>query len=164
MKHYKAPWSPLLVVISSAATILCLGISLVIVIGTLHHGALPCVALLPLAIVLGAALFTVRGYTIADGAVLVHRLFWATRLPLVGLQSARAEPNAMRQSLRTCGNGGLFSFSGSYWSKHLGAYRAYVTDRQRTVVLRYADETVVVSPASPEQFVRDLPLPVDGTR
>ena len=113
--------------------------------------------LLPLAIILGAAPFTIRGYTITADAILVHRLCWATRLPLQGLQSATAEPDAMRGSLRTFGNGGLFSFSGRYWSKHLGAYRALVTDPRRTVVLRYADRTVVLSPETPEQFVRDLP-------
>ncbi len=158
--HYKAPWSTLLVVISAAATILCLGISLGMV--GLGHGPLPWVGLLPLAIILGAAPFTIRGYTITADAILVHRLCSATRLPLQGLQSARAEPNAMRGSLRTFGNGGLFSFSGRYWSKHLGAYRALVTDPRRTVVLRYADRAVVISPASPEQFVRDLPNQANG--
>ena len=67
-------------------------------------------------------------------------------------------PRAMRKSLRTCGNGGFFSFTGFYWSKSLGAYRAYVTDLQRTVVLHYNKRTVIVSPDSPEDFIRELAL------
>jgi hypothetical protein len=156
MKHYRSPWSTSLVVISAGATIVCLGVSLSVVTVTVGRGVLPWVGLLPLAILVGSAPFTIRGYTVTAEAILVHRLCWATRLPREGLQSATAEPGAMRGSLRTCGNGGLFSFSGRYWSKRLGPYRALVTDPRRTVVLRYVDHTVVVSPASPEQFAGDL--------
>jgi len=160
MKHYQAPWGTTLIVVSLLVTILCLGISLVLLM--LVRGVLLLVALLPLAITLGTALFTIRGYTITADAVLVHRLFWATRLPLDGLQSATFEPNVMRHSMRTCGNGGLFSFSGYYWNKSLGAYRAFVTDLGRTVVLRWADHTVVLSPGSPDEFIRDLPISAAG--
>jgi hypothetical protein len=58
--------------------------------------------------------------------------------------------------MRTCGNGGFYSITGFYWSKPLGAYRAYVTDPRRSVVLRYEKRTVVVSPDAPEDFVREL--------
>jgi hypothetical protein len=38
-------------------------------------------------------------------------------------------------------------------------YRAFVTDPHRTVVLRYAHRTVVVSPDEPEEFIHNLPTP-----
>ena len=98
----------------------------------------------------------VRGYTITRDELLIRRLFWTTRLPLAGLKSAEIVPQAMSRSLRTCGNGGGFSFTGWYWSKTLGSYRAFVTDLNRTVVLRFEKRTVVVSPAEPEDFVRQL--------
>lgn len=52
-------------------------------------------------------------------------------------QKARPEaslesPVAIRP--RTCGNGGLFSFTGFYWSKQIGRYKACVNDLSRTVV------------------------------
>lgn len=112
--------------------------------------------LLPLALVFGTALFTVRGYSLTSDAILVHRLFWVTRLPRVGLQSARVEPEAFRGSIRTCGNGGLFSFSGWFRSPSLGSFRAFATNPKLAVVLRYADRTIVVSPADPESFVDEL--------
>src|SRR3954464_11996498 len=102
--------------------------------------------------VCGGALFTIRGYTVTPDALLVHRLFWTTRLPLAGLQSAQFEPNAMRWSIRTFGNGGLFSFTGWYRNKALGAYRAFVTDPHQTVVLHFPNRTVVVSPSVPAEF------------
>jgi hypothetical protein len=157
-KHHQAPWSTLLILVSTLTTLLCLGISLI----TLKHArAVPFWAyVLPLIIVLGGALFTVRGYTITGDAILVHRLFWATRLPRADLQSARFDPEAMRRSLRICGNGGFFSFAGFYRNKLLGAYRAFVTDPHRAVVLRYSKRTVVVSPGAPEDFIHDLGVAV----
>jgi len=62
----------------------------------------------------------------------------------------------MCKSIRTCGNGGFFSFTGFYWSRKLKSYRAYVTDLRRTVVLRYERRTILLSPDSPEDFVREL--------
>lgn len=154
MKHYPAPWSATLIVVSSLTTAICVAVSLGIFWG--GRGAAAWFALVPLAVILGAAPFAIRGYSISTDAVLVHRLWWTTRLPLAGLQSAQFDPNAMRGSIRTCGNGGLFSFTGFYRNRQLGAYRAFVTDLHRTVVLRYPESTVVVSPAAPEDFVHEL--------
>ena len=58
----------------------------------------------------------------------------------------------MNASLRTWGIGGVFSFSGHFVNT-LGRYRAFVTDPQRTVVLRLSRGILVVSPDRPEDFV-----------
>jgi hypothetical protein len=161
LKHYEAPWSTLLIVMSVLTTFLCLGVpagARLALIGKLPPGWLGCVMLLPLGVLFGAALFTIRGYSIASDCILVHRLLWDTRLPRAGLESASVEPDAMRGSLRTFGNGGGFSFTGFYWNNRLGTYRAYVTDPHRTIVLRYAKRRVILSPATPEDFVYDLDI------
>ena len=166
MKTYKAPWSTSLIVMSVLATLLCLGITFGIPLlpAPKHGGEVGMwLSWLPLVLVFACALFTVRGYTITPDAILVHRLLWATRLPRAGLKSAEFVTGVMNRSLRTCGNGGFFSFTGFYWSKSLRSYRAYVTDLRRTVVLRYERRTVVVSPDSPEDFVRELLEPLNFT-
>jgi hypothetical protein len=150
MKHYKARWGLPLIVVSSLLTVLCVGLAYEFCMQT--HIVF---GLLVLALPLSCALFTIRGYTVTPDAILIHRLFWATRLPLVGLQSACFQPRVMRWSIR-CGNGGFYSITGFYWSKFLGLYRAFVTDLRQTVVLRYTRRTVVVSPSSPEEFVHEL--------
>lgn len=154
MKSYQAPWSTSLIVISSLTTVLCVGIT----VGMLWSSqeVLPWLALLPLTIVCGGALFTIRGYTVSADAILVHRLFWTTRLPLAGLQSAEFEPDAMRRSIRTFGNGGLFSFTGFFRNKALGTYLDFVTDPHQTVVLHFPNRTVLVSPSAPAEFVDDI--------
>jgi hypothetical protein len=154
MKNYTAPWSTSLILVSSLATALCFGIAIGAISSSRELFSLS--ALVPVAIIFGGLLFTVRGYTVAPAAILVHRLFWTTRLPLAGLQSAQFEPDAMRWSIRTFGNGGLFSFSGFYRNTALGTYRAFVTDPHRTVVLHFPTRTVVVSPSEPEEFVHEI--------
>ena len=158
MKTYKAPWCRLLVVMSTLATLLCLGITfgMPFLPASAHGGeAGMWIRWLPLALVFGCALFTVRGYTITPDAILVRRLFWDTRLPRAGLQAAEFVPGGMCKSIRTWGNGGFFSFTGFYWTRTLRSYRAYVTDLRRTVVLRYERRTIVVSPDRPEDFIRE---------
>jgi hypothetical protein len=161
MKHYEAPWSTSLIVMSVLTTVICLGVTA----GTWwgaevgHHPApLHWLAVLPLVILVGCALCTIRDYSLSSDSILVHRLLWSTVLPRAGLESAEFEPDAMRGSIRTCGNGGAFSFTGFYYNKRLRSYRAYVTDPHRAVVLRYAKRRAVLSPGTPEDFVSDLAL------
>jgi len=153
MKHYKAHWDTSLIVVSSLLTVVCLGIAFVLF---KHDGTSLWLGSSLLALVAGCALCAIRGYTVTPDAILVQRLLWTTRLPLAGLQSAQFEPNAMRWSIRTFGNGGFFSFTGFYRNMLLGAYRAFVTDRHQTVVLRYSGRTIVVSPSSPEEFAHEF--------
>ena len=161
MKHYEAPWSTSLIVMSVVTTVVCLGASAGAWLSlAAKHPTDPLgwAALLPLVLLFGTALFTIRGYGLSSDSILVHRLLWSTVLPRTGLESAEVDQEAMRGSLRTFGNGGAFSFTGFYYNKRLGSYRAYVTDPHRTVVLRYANRRVVLSPATPEDFVQDLAL------
>ena len=159
MSHFKARWGKPLIVSSVLATALCLGVAFAVpLLPQPRHGAIPIewIRWLAGSLIAGTALFTVRGYTITPDAILIHRLVWNTRLSLDGLRSVEFAPGAMRKSLRTCGNGGFFSFTGWYWSKSLGAYRVFVTDLNRTVILRYEKRTVILSPHEPEIFVHEV--------
>ena len=150
-----------MIVMSVVTTVLCLGVTVGagLSLTAPHPPGIPgAVVFLPLVLLFGTALFTIRGSRIGSDSSLVHRLMWSTLLPRAGLQSAQVEPDAMRGSVRTFGNGGAFSFTGFYYNKRLGSYRAYVTDPRRAVVLRYAKRRVVLSPAAPEDFVQDLAL------
>jgi len=151
---YRAPWGLVLKIATGLTTVVCLGISVLAV--RRAQGVADGMALLPVIILMFAAPFCVRGYRVTADAVLVRRLFWTTRLPRAGLLGAQIEPGVMGRSIRACGNGGLFVFAGLFWNRALGFYRAYVTDFERTVVLRYAGRTVVVSPENPERFVASL--------
>jgi len=152
---FNAPWGKTLRWMSAFSTVLLVGIS-VLVWRFNHSGPVWFAVFLPPGLLFGAALFIIRHYTIEPRELLIRRLLWTTRLPLAGLQSAAFQPGAMRGSLRLCGNGGMFSFTGWYRSRTLGNYRAFVTDLKNTVVLRFEKKTIVVSPEPPEQFVAEI--------
>ena len=104
----------------------------------------------------GMGLLAVRGYSIVDRSVLIRRLFWDTAVSLGTVQSAVADPAAMKRSLRIAGNGGLFALTGWFRNRQLGFYRAFVTDRRRCVVIRGTERTVVLSPDDPQAFVEAM--------
>ena len=142
----------MLVILSTLLTAGCLGQACV---EFRPGGAASWRGWLLVALVVGCALFTIRGYTVTPDAILVHRLVWNTRLPLAGLQSARFERTRRRWGVRI-GNGGFFSFSGFHYTPGLGLWRILVTDHRRLVMLRYPNRMVAISPSAPEDFVRDL--------
>lgn len=155
--HFGAPWSRLLTGVSIFATVVCLGAGVLAWISAMKGEADAVawwVALLPIAMIPGAALFTIRGYTLERDSILVHRLLWATRVSRIGLKSAVHDPSLLSGGIRLFGNGGFYSFSGLFRNKHLGTYRAFITDPARAVILRYADDKVIVmTPSDPERFV-----------
>ena len=161
VKNYRAPWGVTLritsfVLVGLAITIPA-GLKLLPVTLPVWSAKLAIWGL-PLAL-LAALPFMIRGYTITPDAILIRRLFWTTRLSRDGFRSAEVIPRVMATSLRTCGNGGGFSFTGWYWNKSFGTFRAFVTDLNRTVVLRFEKRTVVISPGDPEGFVAELSRP-----
>ena len=151
MRAFGAPWDAALSVVSVVATAIFL-----LVAALPLPGALWPVRVLVLAAPLAALPFVVRGYEVRDGALWIRRLFWQTRVDLSGLRSACADPAVLRGSIRLCGNGGLYSFTGWYWNRRLGVFHAYATGVRRVVVLTLDDRRVVVTPDDPEAFVQAL--------
>ena len=156
MTYFRAPWSKSLIVASTFATLVCVGVTYGMWTLPMDGSLEPLrfwLGLLPLAVILACALFTVRGYSIANDTLLIDRLFWKTRVSLRELRSVTFDPEATRRSIRTFGNGGFFSFTGYFRNKDLGPYRAFMTDRRLAVVLRFAASVIAISPERPEDFV-----------
>jgi len=154
---FAAPWGRSLKIVSLLVAVLMIGL---VVFGLLNSkltllAKLP-LLILPVLLVVGTAAFMVLGYQIGNGILIIRRPGWTTRVSLANLQSVVSTPNAMSSSIRLFGNGGMFSFTGVFWNRTLGRYRAYVTDLQRTVVLKMADRTIVISPEAPDRFVEEL--------
>lgn len=155
--EFAAPWGMTLKVISIGASAVLCGVSgwvwLYASTPVFMRWLIPS---LPLSVLVPCGLFTVRGYVLAEGALHIRRLCWSTRLSLAGLRAVQAVPGAMRNSVRLFGNGGLFAFTGWFRNRTLGTYRAYVTDLNRLVVLRFEKRVVVISPDEPARFVGEL--------
>lgn len=145
--HFRAPWSRRVQVVSAAVTLLILAVYFTddgwggtAALGVLAFGAL----------------FAVRGYSLENSHLLIHRLGWATRISLADLQDVRLAPGATMGSLRMMGIGGLFGYFGWFRNATLGTYRAFGTHEAHTVVLTFDDRRIVVTPASPGDFVETL--------
>lgn len=145
--RYRAPWAASVKWITAGVTGLFVGL----VFWTPWGGAAAWI------LMVGLFAFGPSGYSFEGPDLLIHRRGWPPfRLSLSGLAGARVSPDAMRRSLRTFGNGGVFGFTGWFHNSRLGRYRAWVTDPKRAVVLEFGDRTVVVSPGRPHLFVDEL--------
>src|SRR5262245_28990929 len=111
MINFRAPWSKSLIVASTFATLVCFGVIYAMwslpLRGESAESLRFWLALLPLGVIVICALFTVRGYSISNCELEIHRLLWKTRISLHGLQGAYFDLNATHRSIRTLGNGGF---------------------------------------------------------
>ena len=155
MKKFNAPWGNALIFISSITTLILIPI-FVIGLTRMEEGWNRILIFLPLVILLGAIPFIIRGYSLEGDQLLIHRSFWTDRINLQDLENADYRPNGMARSLRIGGNGGLYSFTGWYWNRKHGRYRAYVNDLNHIVVLKFPNRTIMVSPDRPEEFVEAI--------
>jgi hypothetical protein len=107
----------------------------------------------PLTVLAIAFLSIVSGYTLTAVALEVQRPLWRTAFPLAELVSAAGDAEVFKGSLRLIGNGGIFAFTGFFWKKRLGCYRAFATDPARAVILKFRKRTIVVTPDDPQRFI-----------
>ena len=153
--EFRAPWSKSLRTLT-ALSLLILAIVTMLAL-TVPLQEVPFVRililLLTLSLALGGPPFMVRGYVLTEDAILVKRLGWSTRLPLQGLKSVAGDVEALRGAWRLFGNGGLYSFTGEFWSRRIGRFRALATDPDRAVILRYPSRTIVITPHDPQHFI-----------
>jgi len=98
----------------------------------------------------------IRRYLLAGDELLVERAWLKARFTLKKLQAAVPDRDALRGARRIVGNDGLGAISGRFRSKRLGRFRAYVTDPEQAVVLRWPDRCLVISPQHPSLFVETV--------
>jgi len=149
-----APMDGLALTITLSVAAFCMGFPVYLYSTVEVHTALlkaACVA--PIFIFLFASLFAVKGYQLNDGVLLIKRTLWVTYVPLQPLESVEFRPGVMGGSKQTLGSAGLFGWLGTFRDPVLGQYRAWVTDRGKTVVLKAAGQTIMVSPLDPQKFI-----------
>lgn len=156
---FKAPWDKSLIFSTILFSAILLGVVLIGVLVREERSNffwLLAMVVLPLAILIASAAYGIRGYELVNNTLYIQRFGWNSKIPLAQLINAERDPQAMENSLRTWGNGGLFGVTGWFRNNRLGSYRAYATAPQRSVVLRFPQRTLVLTPENPEQFVREV--------
>ncbi len=155
--EYKSPWGTALYIMSAVSVIIMLGIPLIILIIERNDWPIFNIIfiLLPLMLII-TVLFTIRGYILTPDVLFVKRLIWKTRIDLSDLVGVEVDPQAMEKSIRTFGNGGMFSFTGYYRNKKLGSYRAFVTNPKLSVILKFSNRTILITPNNPVDFTNTI--------
>ncbi len=152
-EHFYAPWSTKLKLTTGA-------FAAVLVIAAVAAGGWGSAVIVGILIV--AAAFAIRGYSVMDGKLLIHHLGWANKFDLSKLSKAEVSPGATMGSARTMGIGGLLGFVGYFHNQILGSYKAYATNELNTVVLVFGNETIVVTPDDPQAFVEAVKAATSG--
>lgn len=163
VERFSARWSPSiwLVTLAAGGLLVCVCGWLVreaILAGAANPGEawlLAGAAILPLIVLLVTLLYAPLSYTIGSDGIAVRRFG-----PDVILRRDRiAEIRRMGSdelgfTLRTWGCGGLFGAFGWFWSRRLGAFRAYVTNRTDLVlIVLTSGEKVLISPGPAVRFL-----------
>lgn len=125
-------------------------VGLLLVIG---RESLPVLVVLVSLSLLAVALVGIRGYRLTESELQVRHFGWSQQWRLRELRDVNVRPGALGGSIRTMGIGGFFGYIGRFRNNLLGDYQAYVTDGSRAVVLRFLNDTVVISPNDPAAFV-----------
>ena len=152
---FGAPWSLSVKLVTVLMIILFSGIGLFGIFAGLYIKTLwflwfVGMVIQPFAVLIITFFFMIRGYVITQNTLLIKRLFWYTKLDLTCLMSVEVDPEAMSGSKRTFGNGGFFSITGMYWNKKNGSYRAFATNPKLSVILKFLNHTILISPEKPE--------------
>ena len=158
---YKASWGTPLKTVTTICVLILIGLPILKTVerGTLTKGDLGLLlkTLLPSCLlIIIVALFLVRGYILTNKQLIVKRLFWKNRVNLSNLVSAEFDSQAMFNSWRVFGNGGFFSITGLFWNQKLGLYRAFVTNEKNSIVLKFTDKVIVITPDNPQDMVTKL--------
>lgn len=98
----------------------------------------------------------IRRYRVVEAELQVESPLRTVRIPLEGLQDVVPDREALRGARKLAGNNGLGVISGRFRSKRLGSFRAYVTDPEHAVVLRWPDRCVVISPDQHSWFIETV--------
>lgn len=155
---FDAPWGVSLKLITIFSISILVGLPIIGLLNSAGNGIIWFISMviLPLIILISATFFMVRGYELTKDKLFIQRLGWKSGLNLNELQSVEVDPEAMKRSIRTFGNGGLFCYVGKFRNKKLGSYRAFATDPELAVVLKFTDKVVIVTPDNPGKFVAQI--------
>jgi len=155
--EFKAPWSVVLWVITVVSSVVIFALPLTVLKKMDSQVLLGIIVPLFMVIWFGSLLFMIRSYRIAKNTLYIRRFLWESSVDITDFVSAEVLPReAIGAQIRLLGNGGLFSFSGLYWSNKLGRFRMWVTEPKMQLLITCRSRKIVVSPASPEEFIRTL--------
>jgi len=102
-------------------------------------------------ILLVAWLYSTQGYSVRDGALVIHRPWKPVTIPLSEIRNVQlVSPQDTFSGLRVFGVGGLFGYYGTFFLPRLGGFvRFYLRNRENPILLETTGGRLLLSPDSP---------------
>lgn len=148
-KYFKASsWDPLLQMMTTGVTLIALAF--------IYYNPTLITILVFGALVLIPPFFMIKGYSIDNQKLIIHRLGWTKEFDIQNLVDVEFNAQALRGSWRVLGNGGLFGWIGTFSNKELGTFKAYATNQHKCVVLELEEKTLLITPETPDEFVENV--------
>lgn len=101
-------------------------------------------------------LYSPRAYLVEGKDLVVCRLIGNKRIAAADISRIRVpDEKELKWPIRTFGNGGLFGYTGRYYTRHIGSMIWYCTRRDRLMVVeRNLKLPVIISPDNPTGFLQ----------
>ncbi len=164
VKVFSASWDRAMWILNSALVILLGGMTIGFLIASIYgmRENIYCAtiglagSLLPILILIISAAFAPRQYQISGDGILVRRLLAKdVKIPLCGIYSIEpvSYKYVLKKAVRVMGSGGGFGIYGEFTSPSLKYFNAYMTRRDKLVLIRTPDKPFVLTPDDPEGFI-----------
>ena len=155
---FPPPWGMEVKVMTIGGTFVCLGLPFWFQQRSPPQTDPPAAGLLyaPVLMWLLCYLGSIRGYFLTGDTLFIHRLIWSTRIPPEGLVSIDTRTNPFRSTVGLVGNPGIFGICGFFYNRKVGRFRAWVTSKSDTCVLRFAHRAIAISPGQQRRFLTEL--------
>ncbi|MDI6447868.1 PH domain-containing protein [Anaerobaca lacustris] len=156
-QRFGAEWSMAVRITTAVvifATIFVVGVMLRIATGPGPTWLAP-LAFVPAAVLSVTILFAPLGFTVDSVGVIIHRLGRNIYIRHDEIASVeRIEASQIGLGFRVFGSGGFFGFFGRFYSRQLGRFRGYITNRKDLVLITLRDGAkLVLSPHPGDVFV-----------
>lgn len=101
-------------------------------------------------------LLRTTGISVTGDAIMIERKIKPVTIPFSDIKEIKnVSKEEMGRVIRTFGNGGLFGYTGMYYSKKQGSMMWYCTRLGNYVIIETRDgKKVVISPDNPQELVR----------
>lgn len=123
--------------------------------GSQEKVAMTAAAMLVIVITLLPGLWAPIKYIVTDNEIIVKRICPNVKIPFAEVSAMNRMPysQVFKRAIRTLGNGGLFAIYGNFKSPSMGKFRAYMTRRDKLVVISTNDKPIVLTPDAPQDFI-----------
>ncbi|MFK8137673.1 MAG: PH domain-containing protein [Bdellovibrionales bacterium] len=153
--------------ITSFVCLICVSLSLWVHGNLLEDNLLLKVALslLPCFVVFYLFLTRVKSYELSEEFLTIDRGILKVRVSIEDIAQVEKPYVEATKLKRRFGNGGCFSFTGSFSHKKLGKFQAYFTKLENAVLLRFKDEKktpIMISPENEAKFLDEISRLLDS--